>query len=112
MNKKDKENKKPVKPVKPVKPIKSAEDKKTKIEKRSIKSDKNKIVKPVKKSKGGDSLSDLTGSLSYTVVNGFNMAKYMIIEIGNILNTGAQFKQAINPNMTGATPGNSVYNTK
>jgi len=74
--------------------------------------DKNKIVKPIKKSKGGDSLSDLTGSISYTVSSGFNMAKYMIIEIGNILNTGAQFKQAINPNMTGATPGNSVYDTK
>ena len=81
-----------------------------KSEKKDKKSDK--IIKPSKKIKGGNALKDLTGSIGFTIKSGFDMAKYMIIEVGNILNTGAQFKNAINPNMSGATPGNSIYNVK
>lgn len=92
---------------------KSKKESVKKSEKKETKSNKSdKIIKPIKKSKGGNALGDLTGSIGFTIRSGFDMAKYMIIEVGNILNTGAQFKNAINPNMSGATPGNGIYNVK
>ena len=83
--------------------------KKTEKKKKTEEKSKTNKTNKIKKIKGGNDFADLGSSIGYTLKNGFNMAKTMIIEIGAVLNMGRDFKNAVNPNMSNATPGNSVY---
>jgi beta-N-acetylglucosaminidase len=82
--------------------------KSNKIEKTS-KTNKIEKINKIKKMKGGNDFADLGSSIGYTITNGFKCAVSMVKEIGSLLNVGKDFKDAVNPDMSNATPGNSIY---